>query len=119
MNQTSLYDHAAVERARLRLASAPAEQPGAPLAENLSMLDLQRLNDDWQTAAVKEAVRKCKTERYYDAFFKRLKLLKFGEMECFQDIFHEAARLHIQQMTTTTSNKQVTGAYRVQRHSLQ
>ena len=112
VNQTSLYDHAAVERARLRLASAPAEQPGAPLAENLSMLDLQRLNDDWQTAAVKEAVRKCKTERYYDAFFKRLKLLKFGEMECFQDIFHEAARLHIQQMTTT-SNKQVTGAYRV------
>ena len=29
VKQTSLYDHAAVERARLRLASAPAEQPGA------------------------------------------------------------------------------------------
>ena len=76
------------------------------------MLDLQRLNDDWQTAAVKEAVRRCKAERYYDAFLKRLKLLEFGKMECFQDIFHEAARLHIQQMTTT-SDKQVIGAYRV------
>ena len=94
VNKTSLYDHAAVELARLKLASAPAEQPEAPLMEHLSKLDLQRLNDDWQTAAVKKAARHCKTERYFDAFLKRLKLLEFGKMECFQGIFHDAARLH-------------------------
>ena len=33
VKQTSLYDHDAVEAARLKLAAAPAEKPELPLSE--------------------------------------------------------------------------------------
>jgi hypothetical protein len=43
---------------------------------------------------------------------ERLRLLQYGEMECFQGIFLEAAKLHIKQMTTT-KDTQVISTHRV------
>jgi hypothetical protein len=101
--QTSLYDRDAVERTRLKLAVAPAEEPDTQLSQQLTALDLQRIIEDWQYDIVRKEARRVKTtgERCLKPFLERLRLLQYREIECFQGIFLEAAKLHIKQMTTT------------------
>ena len=117
--QVSLYDRDAVEAAKLKLAAAklklaaaPAEQPDDHVSQQLTALDLQRVTDDWQYDLVKKTARSVKNNRFLKPFLRRLSLLHYEDMECFDGIFLEAAKQHIQQMTTT-EDPQVLSMHRV------
>ena len=112
VNHTCLYGRDAVESARIKLAAAPAEQPVVQLSECLSDFDHQRIFEDWDNDAVKKAIRAYKSECHLKPFVQRLQLLNYGGMDCFQDIFLDAAKIHITQVTRN-ADKQVTSAYRL------
>ena len=84
----------------------------AQLSECPSDFDHQRVVEDWNNPAVKKTIRVYKSERHLTPFLQRLQLLNYDGMDCFQDIFLDAAKLHFTQLTENT-DKQVASAYRV------